>query len=378
MITTLIPAHDANSLLDVFGVNRRRCTFTHYKGDKVIADMLNVIVGMSKSSANLEWVMTGDSLFRVFRSGDYVGDFRLGYPGGGHPAMVFTSPNIKRGRNMTGLANNEEFSRSVSGMTKKIFESIAFPNLVRLFREYDGSVYHAFFRESSPNFAKNRIDYSKSEAYLNAWRRKSMIKNERAELFLEDILCSLIRGFGPEAEDTGWDSDVANGVHWRPSDYINDLKAIVEGFESREEFCAAFTTARTNQIRSNNMRTSGITLRENRAGNIDIFKVMENPERLHPVFKFEGIESRALMTMPFGERMNTAYHTLKVAGLNEYVPGVGMMVSNENGIGGDFATRMRWMWLDPEQFGYPLGEALNVQRFGSSDFSQLEARILKV
>lgn len=330
-------------------INPRRLRITGdlsigYAAEEAFIEVFNYL---QRNKSGLELVLHGHDTFIAFLEGDYVGTLRITPRG----EFVISGRGISRQRHADGIDKDEEFSTSprvIANKMAKHWGPISVPQL-RMFhqntvREALGIGYCGKFS----TFKSNQPDISKINQHLARWNARvlGMVGDAAPTAFV--LYHMLLETKVKQQTSDEWDA--------APLD-TSMLPMLVDAMPEPEEFIADMKDYLNKLRRRHLLYKAGYILRINKEGYVNLATVANGSitDFATPRAKaYPSLDTLLACIPEHSERVRDGINALRVAGLHQYVDGVGMAMHVRDEVGIRVADtkerRGAWtmFWLEPD------------------------------
>jgi hypothetical protein len=326
-------------------INPRRLRITGdlsigYAAEEAFIEVFNYL---QRNKSGLELVLHGHDTFIAFLEGDYVGTLRITPCG----EFVISGWGISRQRAAVGIDKDEEFSTSPRVIANKMAQHwgpISVPQL-RMFHQ--NTVREAYLSGKSPTFKSNLPDISKVNQHLARWNARvlGMVGDAAPTAFV--LYHMLLETKVKQQTSDEWDA--------APLD-TSMLPMLVDAMPEPEEFIADMKDYLNKLRRRHLLYKAGYILRINKEGYVNLATVANGSSTDTRAKAYPSLDTLLACIPEHSERVRDGINALRVAGLHQYVDGVGMAMHVRDEVGirvADTDTKERlgaWtmFWLEPD------------------------------
>lgn len=307
--------------------------------------LLNVINEISKYRRRMEFVLENHNRFNVYSAGFYVGHLRAGRVGRSSDiSAIFGSPTHSRPRASAGLEYNEEYSSNVKTAAKEavqLYVPAKKETVVEIFKTRVGHVFNA---QHAVNNKENTLASGPLDNLLLEWKNKVIGPVDRWNsdtTLIRKLAFLLLDAYGDLPREEGWDFAEAVDAH-------AELRTMMRNFRSGESYVETYKKIMRNKLRRECMIRGGLIMCVNKIGKPTLIlrSTVEGGELKAPLEIYTSAET--VEELP--DNIQTAYHAVRMAGLNTYVEGMGMYVSDDNIRTTDDRILGSCVWLDPQVY----------------------------
>ena len=326
-------------------INPRRLRITGdlsigYAAEEAFIEVFNYL---QRNKSGLELVLHGHNTFIVFLEGDYVGTLRITFRG----EFVISGWGISRQRMADGIDKDEEFSTSPRVIANKMAQHWGPISVQQLRMFHQDAVREAYLGGNSPTFKSNQPDISKVNQHLARWNARvlGMVGNAAPTAFV--LYHMLLETKVKQQTSDEWDA--------APLD-TSMLPMLVDAMPEPEEFIADMKHYLNKLRRRHLLYNAGYILRINKEGYVNLATVANGSSTDTRAKAYPSLDTLLACIPEHSERVRDGINALRVAGLHQYVDGVGMAMHVRDEVGirvADTDTKERlgaWtmFWLEPD------------------------------